>query len=102
MSAYVDREVQPLRRTRAYESGWLGAGLLLLLSVAVRAINLDRLPVTDELYTFLAAQGWLETGAPQIGDGIYERAQAYTLLLAGWLAVFGDSWVRPKRSPELP
>jgi hypothetical protein len=93
MSAYVDREVQPLRRTRAYDSGWLGAGLLLLLAVAVRAINLDRLPVTDELYTFLAAQGWLETGAPQIGEGIYERAQAYTLLLAGWLAAFGENWV---------
>ena len=93
MSAHVSHEVQPLRRTQAYESAWIGAALLCLLSVAVRAINLDRLPVTDELYTFLAAQGWLETGAPQIGEGIYERAQAYTLLLAGWLAVFGDSWV---------
>ncbi|HEX6065660.1 MAG TPA: hypothetical protein VFZ04_15625 [Longimicrobiales bacterium] len=93
MSAHVSHEVQPLRRTQAYESAWVGAVLLCLLSVAVRAINLDRLPVTDELYTLLAAQGWLETGAPQIGEGIYERAQAYTLLLAGWLAVFGDSWV---------
>ena len=59
----------------------------------VRAINLDRLPVTDELYTLLAAQGWLHYGAPRIGDGIYYRAQAYTLLLAGWLAAFGDNIV---------
>ncbi len=93
MSARVDLEVQPLRRTHAYERAWIGAALLLLLSVWVRAINLDRLPVTDELYTLLAAQGWLHYGAPRIGDGVYERAQAYTLLLAGWLAAIGDNMV---------
>ena len=93
MSARIESEVQPLRRTRAYGSAWIGATLLFLLSVVVRAINLNRLPVTDELYTLLAAQGWLHTGAPRIGDGIYERAQAYTFLLAGWLAAFGDNLV---------
>ena len=93
MSARTNLGLQPLRRTHAYERAWIGAALLFVLSVAVRAINLDRLPVTDELYTLLAAQGWLETGAPRIGDGIYERAQAYTLLLAGWLAAFGDNLV---------
>jgi hypothetical protein len=93
MSARIDLQVQPLRRTHAYERAWIGAALLFLLSVWVRVINLDRLPVTDELYTLLAAQGWLHYGAPRIGDGMYDRAQAYTLLLAGWLAAFGDNMV---------
>ena len=93
MSARVAYEVQPLRRTHAYARAWIGAALLLLLSVWVRAVALDRLPVTDELYTLLAAKGWLQYGAPRIGDGIYPRAQLYTLLLGGWLKAFGDTLV---------
>jgi hypothetical protein len=78
---------------RSSQGLWLGIILLLLLAVSVRVIDLDRLPVTDELYTTLAARGWLHEGEPRIAEGIYTRAQLYTLLLAGWLGAFGEDVV---------
>jgi 4-amino-4-deoxy-L-arabinose transferase-like glycosyltransferase len=80
-------------RTRAGHELWPAIILLLIITVAVRLIDLDRLPVTDELYTSLAARGWLQEGEPRIADGLYSRAKLYTLLLAGWFAGFGDSIV---------
>ena len=93
MQAHLDLRDQMIGRTRGRRDLWVGVVLLLLLSVILRLIDLDRLPVTDELYTSLAAQGWLHEGEPRIGDGIYPRAQLYTLLLGGWFAVFGESIV---------
>jgi hypothetical protein len=93
MQAHLALRDRVLGRTHAPQGLWLGIVLLLLVAVTVRLIDLDRLPVTDELYTALAARGWLEQGEPRIADGIYSRAQLYTLLLAGWFAAFGDSIV---------
>lgn len=76
--------------------GWRTCGavvLLLAMALAIRLIQLDRLPWTDELYTTLAAQGWLAEGSPRVGDGIYGRAELYTILVAGSLKLFGDGLV---------
>ena len=100
MQARLDVRDQVMERTYGRRELWASVLLLLLLSVLVRAIGLGRLPVTDELYTSLAAKGWLHYGEPRIGDGIYPRAQLYTLLLGGWFAVFGESIVSA-RLPSL-
>ena len=65
--------------------------LLFFLSVVIGAIGLDHLPRNDELYTLLAARGWLIDGVPRIADGVYDRAQLYTILVAQFLRVFGES-----------
>ena len=65
--------------------------LLFFLSVVIGAIGLDHLPRNDEFYTLLAARGWLIDGVPRIADGVYDRAQLYTILVAQFLRVFGES-----------
>ena len=47
----------------------------------------------DELYHFLAAQCWLAEGQLRIADGIYERTALFTIFLAQWLGLFGESLV---------
>jgi 4-amino-4-deoxy-L-arabinose transferase-like glycosyltransferase len=73
----------------------LGLSILALLaaSVLVRLVGLDHLPRNDELYTALAASGWLAEGVPRIADGIYDRAQLYTILVAHFFDAFGTSLV---------
>ncbi len=93
MRAHLDLHDRSLGRTRAPQGLWLGIVVLLLVAVTVRLVDLDRLPVTDELYTALAARGWLEEGEPRISEGLYTRAQLYSLVMAGWFATFGDSLV---------
>jgi hypothetical protein len=92
-SDIADARGRPVGLTHTRQGLWLGIIVLLLVSVTVRVIDLDRLPVTDELYTTLAAQGWLHEGEPRIAEGLYTRAQFYTLLLGGWLGAFGEDVV---------
>jgi 4-amino-4-deoxy-L-arabinose transferase-like glycosyltransferase len=71
-----------------------GAGLILLgLAILVRLVDIGHLAKFDELYTLPAAQSWMNEGVPRIADGVYDRAQLYTMLLAGWFKLFGDSLV---------
>ena len=77
---------------------WLGqlwaAGIFLfIVSILVRLPDLGQLARFDELYTILAARGWLEHQVPRIADGVYSRAELYTVFVAGWLRFFGDSLV---------
>jgi 4-amino-4-deoxy-L-arabinose transferase-like glycosyltransferase len=79
---------------RAGYRGWTALLVLAAVALLVRMVDLDHLPWTDELYTLLAARGWLETGMPAIqGGGLYERADLYTILTAGFLALFGDGLI---------
>jgi len=70
---------------------WLSIVVLLSTSVLIRLVGLDDLPREDELYTTLAARGWLADGVPRIADGIYDRAQTYTILVANFFDAFGTS-----------
>ena len=67
--------------------------LLLAGALLVRLINLGNPPEFDEMYTVLAAHGWLVDGVPRIGEGLYDRALAYTVLVAGFFDAFGESIV---------
>jgi 4-amino-4-deoxy-L-arabinose transferase-like glycosyltransferase len=71
----------------------LPVALLFVLSIVIGSIGLDHLPRNDELYTLLAARGWLTDGVPSIADGVYDRAQLYTILVAQFFQVFGESLV---------
>jgi 4-amino-4-deoxy-L-arabinose transferase-like glycosyltransferase len=70
---------------------WMSTSLLFVTSVLLRLIGLDHLPANDELYTVLAARGWLIHGVPQIADGIYDRALLYTILVAHFFQTLGES-----------
>lgn len=72
---------------------WLAASLVFLLSILVRLADLGQLARFDELYTLLSARGWLSDGVPHIADGIYDRAEAYTVFIGWWLALFGDNLI---------
>jgi hypothetical protein len=72
---------------------WLAASLLFALAVLLRLVDLTSLPRWDEMWTLLSARGWLRDGVPRIGEGAYERAELYTILMAWLLKLFGDSLV---------
>jgi hypothetical protein len=54
---------------------------------------LDQTPTYDEFFHILTAKEWLQSGNFQIGDGVYERAKYFTALVAGFIKLFGDSFV---------
>ena len=76
-----------------FDSPWFAVLLLMSLAAAVRMVDIDRLPSTDELYTVLAARGWAETGAAAIGEGVYGRAQLFTVAIGYLFRLFHDSIV---------
>jgi hypothetical protein len=80
---------------------WAASAFLFILSILVRLPDLDQLARFDELYTLLAARGWLSDGVPRIANGIYWRAELYTIFVAGWLKLFGDNLVVARLSPVL-
>ena len=87
-------------QSRSYFAG-ISAGALgcaLLLAMAWRLI--DHLPQYDELFHFLAARGIRDQGAPVIADGVYDRAEWFTWLVAVAIKTFGDSLVAA-RVPSL-
>jgi 4-amino-4-deoxy-L-arabinose transferase-like glycosyltransferase len=72
---------------------WVSVAILLGGSIFIRLIDLDHLPFNDELYTVLAARGWLTDGVPRIADGIYDRAELYTIIVAQFFRTFGEGLV---------
>ena len=87
-------------QSRSYFAG-VSAGALgcaLLLAMAWRMI--DHLPQYDELFHFLAARGIRDHGAPVIADGVYDRAEWFTWLVAVAIKTLGDSLVAA-RVPSL-
>ena len=79
--------------TLSERSFWLAPVLLGALALAVRLPGLDNATHFDELYHLLAAQGWLAEGQLRIADGTYNRTPLFTIFLAQWLGVFGESVV---------
>ena len=68
------------------------APLVCALTVALFALfHLREPPHFDELYTLLAARGWLATGAPRIAAGVYERSLLFTALVGSTFALVGES-----------
>ena len=90
---YTELSGTTARSSVAWNNAWLSAGMLFAVSVLIRLIDLDHLPRNDELYTILAARGWLSDGVPRIGDGIYDRALLYTIIVAEFFRAFGESLV---------
>jgi hypothetical protein len=68
--------------------------LLFILAMTVRLVHIDHTPFYDEFYHVLAAQSWLHDGSMHIAEGEpYTRGDLYTLLVAGFFKVFGQSLV---------
>ncbi|HFD17016.1 MAG TPA: hypothetical protein ENJ38_12030 [Rhodospirillales bacterium] len=72
-------------------SRWASALVILLASLLLFSLNLERPAHPDELYHILPARGLLETGEPRIGEGLYLRAYPYTWIVAQSFAWFGES-----------
>jgi len=70
---------------------WFAAILILLASLLLFSLNLERPPHPDELYHILAARGLLESGEPRIAEGLYVRAYPFTWIVAQSFALFGES-----------
>jgi 4-amino-4-deoxy-L-arabinose transferase-like glycosyltransferase len=87
------RSWTPARSASLQSNVWLSAALLCALAVLIRLPGLDYFPRNDELYTVLAARGWLIDGVPRIGDGVYHRAPLFTIIAAWFFDVFGESLV---------
>jgi 4-amino-4-deoxy-L-arabinose transferase-like glycosyltransferase len=70
----------------------LEAGVVLLVALVVRLIDLGHPPFIDELNHLLAAGSLLEDGTLRIADGLsYDRGVLFTYLVAGAMAVFGGT-----------
>jgi 4-amino-4-deoxy-L-arabinose transferase-like glycosyltransferase len=70
---------------------WMGPLVLFVVVAVFYLVDLNHLPSFDELYHVLAARGWLADGVPRIADGIYTRAELFTVLVAVFFRVFGES-----------
>lgn len=74
---------------------WLAAMAIGLLGVVVLAVGagwiIDHRPMYDELLHVLAARGVMQTSEPAIADGIYDRAELFTRLVAVSMTMLGDS-----------
>jgi 4-amino-4-deoxy-L-arabinose transferase-like glycosyltransferase len=84
------------RRVPAAERAWTasaGPFAVFGVALAVRLWLLAGPPHIDELYTVLAAEGWLAEGVPRIADGLYPRAWLYTAFVASWFEWFGSGIV---------
>ena len=76
-----------------------GALTVFGIALAARLWLLDGPPHIDELYTVLAAEGWLAEGVPRIADGLYPRAWLYTAFIAQWFDWFGHG-IESARAPS--
>lgn len=72
---------------------WLASLVLFTITILARLPGLADLPINDEFYTLLAARGWLLEGEPRIADGLYPRAELFTILTAQFFAALGESFV---------
>jgi hypothetical protein len=77
--------------TGLWQTTWFAVTLLIVLAAFVRLANINQLPLTDEIYTSLAARGWAQHGEPVIAEGTYERAWLYSVLVGSFFQAFGDS-----------
>ncbi|MCH9807783.1 MAG: hypothetical protein K0U74_08635 [Alphaproteobacteria bacterium] len=71
--------------------------LIGLLALSTRVGLLSVGPRFDELYHFIAARNWLETGEFQILDGTYDRAYIYTMAVGWVFQLVGGSYWEPAR-----
>ena len=88
LSGILGRRPVPLLEDVRVASLLVFAGSLL-----IRLPGLHRLPWTDELYTMMAAHGWLSDGVPRIAEGVYGRAEGFTALVGWFFKAFGESLV---------
>jgi hypothetical protein len=81
---------------------WIEAGLLALIALAVRLAHIQSVtPWYDDFYHMLAARSWLADGTFAIAEGEYTRAALFTRMVAGSLAVFGDSLAAGRVPPVI-
>src|SRR3954470_6390570 len=71
--------------------GW--PATLFLIALLIAAVRIGHQPEFDELYHILAARGWLEKGRFAIAEGEYTRTGLFTLLIAAFFRLFGESVV---------
>jgi predicted membrane-bound mannosyltransferase len=83
-----------------WQSTWFAITLLILLAALFRLVNIGQLPLTDEIYTSLAARGWAQHGEPVIGEGTYNRAWLYSVIVGFFFQTFGDNLITA-RLPSL-
>jgi hypothetical protein len=72
---------------------WVASAVLFTLSVLIRLVDIGQLARFDELYTILAARGWLAHGVPQIANGVYDRVELYTVFIGWCLKLFGANLI---------
>jgi hypothetical protein len=66
---------------------------LFIGALLIRLVKLNSPADFDEMYTVLAAHGWLIDGEPRIAEGLYDRARLYTIIVAWFFDWFGDGIV---------
>lgn len=74
---------------------WLPLGLVLLVALVLRLLQLDHAPHFDEFYHLLAANSLLDDGDLCIADCLrpYDRGAPFTYLVAGAVGLFGRSLI---------
>jgi hypothetical protein len=78
----------------AGQYGYAGVLAVAFVALAVRLIQIDHAPYSDEMYHMLAARSVLEDGSFHINGPVeYTRAWLFTALVAGLTAAFGDNLV---------
>lgn len=90
-TAAPGRDTDPVNDGREFP--WLALGLILLVSLVLRLIQLDHAPHFDEFYHLLGANSLLDDGDLCVADCVvpYDRAASFTYLVAAAVGLFGRS-----------
>lgn len=77
------------------QAAWLAAAAVALAAFVIRLVGLDHTPHFDEIYHVLAGESLLRDGTLRLSpDGPpYGRARLFTFLVAGSMALFGETLV---------
>ncbi len=72
---------------------WIDSAILFVFALGIRLNDLSFAPDVDEFHHVLAAQSLLSDGNLSLagGEAPYTRGLLYTLIVAGFFAIFGES-----------
>ena len=80
-----------LRRPTTGTALWVQLALLILVTAAIRLVDIGHVLVFDEIYHMLAGRSWSQEGTLRIADGSYDRAALFTILVGELFSIFGES-----------
>lgn len=67
--------------------------VLFVIASITRLVSINHSPYDDEMFHVLAAQSWSSGNSLSIGDGVYNRAYLFTIIIGYLFQLFGENLI---------